>query len=79
MKGAIVNCIKAGFAAALVLLLPGCVGYVDGDGDGGVVAVDPVPGPYFYGDFYARGRDVHAFHDRGFRSHGFAHGGGHRR
>jgi hypothetical protein len=78
MKGIIVNSIKLGGAAVMMLLLPGCAGYVEADGDG-VVAVDPVPGPYFYGDFGVRGRDVHAFHDRGFRSHGVARGGGHRR
>jgi hypothetical protein len=60
--------------------LTGCVGYVDG-GYGGAVVV-PGPDVGVYGGFYDRGRDVHAYHDRGFRSRAIAHpspGGGRRR
>lgn len=60
---------------ALLAIITGCVGYVDG-GYGAVV----VPGPdvHFYGGFYERGRDVHVYSHRGYESRGAAHpSGGH--
>ena len=67
---------RAKIALAITLLagLTGCAGYVDGGGYGGSVVV-PGPDVGFYGGFYDRGVDVHAYHDRGFRSRGVAHGG----
>jgi hypothetical protein len=73
---------KVGLGLALMVPLPflsGCVGYVDPGYGGPAVGVAVDTGPYFYGDFNARGRDVHAFRDRGFASRGVAHGGGRRR
>jgi len=84
---------------ALVLLLPvllltGCVGYVDGGyggyGDyGGYYGGDPGPDIYLFGGDYDRGRDAQAYSHRGSESRGAAHlggmhgggghGGGHRR
>jgi hypothetical protein len=73
------NRVKIGLAMALSAALSGCVGdaevgYTD-VGYGGVV-VAPAPNAYIYGDFYDRGRDVHAFGARGFASRGIAHPGG---
>ena len=65
---------KSGLALVLLAALTGCVGYV-GPGGGDAVVVGPDVG--FYGGVYDRGHDVHAYHDRGFRSRGIAHGGGH--
>jgi hypothetical protein len=71
------ECMKIGLAMVLLTLLTGCVGYADG---GAVVAGPDVdiygPDVGFYGGFYDRGRAVHAYHDRGFRSRGLAHPGG---
>ncbi len=73
-----VTCLKVVPAMALVAVAAGCAGgYVETDGGyvgGGPVIVDP--GVSFYGGFYGRGRDVHAFRDRGVASRGVAHGGG---
>ena len=69
---------KIGLAIALVAASAGCAGgYVVADGGydgGGAVVVDPDVS--FYGGFYGRGRDVHAYRDRGVASRGVAHGGG---
>ncbi len=72
--------IKMVLAAALLAVLTGCAGgYVEGGGYGGAVIVpDPVVGIYgggYYGG-YERGRDVHAYSDRGFASRAAAHHGG---
>jgi len=71
------DCAKIGLATALLAGLTGCVGYADG---GAVVAGPDVavygPDVGIYGGFYERGRDVHAYHDRGFSSRAVAHPGG---
>lgn len=66
----LLNGLKIGLATALLAVFTGCV-------DGGAVVVGPGVGPDvgFFGGFWDRGHDVHAFHDRGFRSRGIAHGG----
>jgi hypothetical protein len=76
-----INRIKIGLAAMLLAGLTGCVGYADVGYGGAVVAPGPdvnIYGPDvgFYGGFSDRGRDVHAFRDRGFASRGIAHPGG---
>lgn len=71
----LISGIKIGLGIAVVVALPGCVGYVDGDGGGGVV----VDGPGYYGGFggyYDRGHDVRGFSGRGAASRAVAHGGG---
>ena len=65
---------KIGLGIALLTALMGCVGYVDG-GYGGTVVV-PGPDLYLFGGSYDRGRDVHAFSQRGFASRAVAHPGG---
>lgn len=62
---------KLGMGALLVAGLMGCVGYVNG-GYGGAVLV-PGPDIYVFGGGYERGRDVHAFSQRGYESRGAAH------
>jgi hypothetical protein len=73
--------IKIGLGIALLAALMGCVGYVDGGYGGAVVA--PGPDMYLFGGNYDRGRDVHAFSQRGVASRSVAHpaggGGGGRR
>jgi hypothetical protein len=66
--------IKAGLGIALLTALTGCVGYVDGGG--GVVAV-PGPDVVVFGGGYDRGRDVHAYSQRGAVSRAVAHPAGH--
>ena len=65
--------IKIGLGIALVVVLMGCVGYVDGGyyggGYSGVVVV-PAPEVYFWGGGYERGYDVHADSHRGYESRG---------
>jgi len=81
MNGTIHCPIRVRIALAVTVLagLTGCEGYVaGGDYYGGSVVV-PGPDVGFYGGFYDRGRDVHAYHDRGFRSRAIAHGGGGRK
>jgi hypothetical protein len=65
--------IKIGLGIALLAILTGCVGYVDGGG--GVVAV-PGPDVTIFGGGFERGHDVHYYSHRGEESRGFAHGGG---
>jgi len=76
-----VDRIKIGLGIALLAALMGCVGYVDGGYGGAVVA--PGPDMYLFGGNYDRGRDVHAFSQRGVASRSVAHpaggGGGGRR
>ena len=68
--------IKIGLGMALLAALVGCVGvgYVD-PGYGGAVVV-PGPDVYFWGGGYERGRDVHAYSNRGVASRAAAHPGG---
>jgi hypothetical protein len=65
---------KVGLGVFLLIALTGCFGYVDGGGGGDVVVAGPEVG--FFGGPYDRGRDVHAYSDRGAVSRGVAHGGG---
>jgi hypothetical protein len=68
--------IKIALAITLLAVLTGCVGVVGG-GYGGEVVV-PGPDVYLFGGGYDRGRDVHAYSQRGFASRAVAHpGGGH--
>ena len=68
--------IKVGLALAVLLALTGgCVGFVGGGYDGGVV-VAPAPDVVLFGGSYDRGRDVHSYSQRGAESRGVAHGGG---
>ena len=69
-----INRIKIGLGVALLAALTGCVGYVDG-GYGGTVVV-PGPDVYLFGGGYERGRDVHAYSNRGAVSRAVAHPGG---
>jgi hypothetical protein len=63
-----VDGIKIGLGIALLAVLTGCVGYVDG-GYGGAVMVPGPPDVYFFGGpYYERGRDVHVYSHRGFES-----------
>ena len=68
---------KIGLGIALLAALTGCVGVVGG-GYGGEVVV-PGPDVVLFGGGYDRGRDVHAYSQRGYASRGVAHpsGGGH--
>jgi hypothetical protein len=67
-----VDRIKIGLGIALLAVLTGCVGYVDG-GYGGAVIL-PVPDVYvFGGGYYERGRDVRAYSQRGSVSRAVAH------
>ena len=63
--------IAAGLGIALLTVLVGCVGYVDG-GYGGVVAA-PEPDVYIFGGGYEHGRDVHFDSHRGHESRAVAH------
>ena len=72
LKAKTVACAAALFLGGGVLAtFTGCVGYVDGGG------VD-VGGPdvFLFGGGHDRGRDVHAYSDRGHASRAVAHGGG---
>lgn len=60
--------------AVVLATVTGCVGFVGGGGDVDVVA--PGPDVYLFGGGYDRGRDVHAYSDRGHASRAVAHGGG---
>jgi hypothetical protein len=66
--------VKVGLAVVFLAVLTGCVGYADGYG-GAVVAPGPDVDVGIFGGFHDRGPDIHAFHDRGFRSRGVAHPG----
>jgi hypothetical protein len=63
--------IKMALEIALLAALAGCVGFVDG-GYGGAVVV-PEPDVYLFGVGYERGRDVHAYSERGVASRAVAH------
>lgn len=76
MKSKIIAIAGAFFlGAAMLVMVSGCVGYVDGGG--GVDVVAPGPDVYLFGGGYDRGRDVHVYSNRGHASIGAAHGGGH--
>jgi hypothetical protein len=68
--------VKIELGIALLTALTGCVGvgYADG-GYGGAVVV-PGPDVYVFGGGYERGRDVHAYSNRGVASRAAAHPGG---
>ena len=67
-----VDRIKIGLTVALVAVLTGCVGYVDG-GYGGSAVVVSEPDVYVFGGGYERGRDVHDYSHRGAESRTVAH------
>ena len=75
-----VDRIKMGLGIALVAVLTGCVGYVDGGYGGAVVVAEPdvyvFGGGYYGGGYYERGRDVRVYSQRGFESRAVAHPGG---
>jgi hypothetical protein len=74
LKDMKINLISVGLGSMLLIALTGCFGgYVDGGG-GAVVVAGPEVG--FFGGPYERGRDVHAYSNRGAVSRGVAHGGG---
>ena len=64
--------IDIGLGIALLAVLTGCVGYVDGGYYGGP-AVVPAPSVYFWGGDYDRGRDVHVYSERGYQSRVVVH------
>ena len=67
--------INIGLGLALMTILMGCVGYVDGSY--GTAVVVPAPDVYFYGGpYYERGRDVRVYSHRGYESRAIAHPGG---
>ena len=70
--------IKLGAGIALITILTGCVGYVDGGYRGGAVVVSG-PDLFLFGGGYDRGRDERGYRDRGAASRGEDHhdGGGH--
>ncbi|MGA2030311.1 MAG: hypothetical protein ABSG87_09600 [Verrucomicrobiota bacterium] len=61
---------------ALLATVTGCVGFV-GEGYGGVVVAQP--DLFLFGGGYDRGRDVHAYSNRGYESRGAGHSGSERR
>ena len=67
---ALLDPVKIGFGVALLALLAilnGCVGYVDG-GYGGAVVVAPVPNVVVFDSGYERGPVVHTYSQRGVAS-----------
>lgn len=71
--------LKIGLGIALLAVLTGCVGYVDGGYGGGAVVVGGPDAVFLGGGHFDRGRDVHAYSARGAVSRSVAHGGGGRR
>jgi len=67
-----VDRIKVGLGIALLAILTGCVGYVDGGYGGAVVVAEPDV-YVFGGGYYERGRDVHEYSHRGSESRAVAH------
>jgi len=68
-----VDRIRIGLAVALVAVLTGCVGYVDGGYSGSAVVVADPDVYVFGGGGYERGRDVHDYSHRGAVSRAVAH------
>ena len=60
---------------ALLAVLTGCVGYVDGGYNGAVVVAEPDV-YVFGGGYYEGGRDVHDYSHRGSESRAVAHPAG---
>jgi hypothetical protein len=69
-----IDLMNVGLGLLVLVSMTGCFGYVDGGGGGAVVVGGPEVG--FFGGPYERGRDVHAYSNRGAVSRGVAHGGG---
>jgi hypothetical protein len=69
--------VALGFGVVLLVASVGCIVPVGGGGYGGEV-VAPGPDVVLFGGGYDRGRDVHAYSQRGFASRAAVHpGGGH--
>ena len=67
-----VDRIKIMLGVALLAVLTGCVGYVDGGYNGAVVVAEPDV-YVFGGGYYEGGRDVHDYSHRGSESRAVAH------
>ena len=65
-----------GFGIALLAASTGCIVPVGGGGYGGDVVVPGPPDVVLFGGGFDRGRDVHAYSQRGFASRAAAHPGG---
>jgi hypothetical protein len=79
MSNKVIGCLgrlKIGLGVALVAVLTGCVGYVDGGYGGGAVVVGGPDAVFLGGGHFDRGHDVHAYSARGAVSRSVAHGGG---
>jgi hypothetical protein len=61
-----------GFGIALLVVSTGCI-VPGGGGYGGDVEVGGPPDLYVFGGGYDRGRDVHAYSQRGYTSRAVAH------
>jgi hypothetical protein len=67
-----------GLGVLILVVSTGCIVPVGGGGYGGDVVVPGPPDVVLFGDGYDRGRDVHAYSQRGYASRAVAHpGGGH--
>jgi hypothetical protein len=65
--------VKLGLGIALLVISAGCIVPVGGGYDGGEVVVPGPPDVLLFGGGYERGRDVHAYSQRGFASRAAAH------
>lgn len=79
---ALIDRSKLALGIGLLSVLTGCVGVVGGGYGGEVVVPEPdvyLFGSGYHGGGYDRGRDVHAYSQRGYASRAVAHpgGGGH--
>jgi hypothetical protein len=76
-KGVVVKRIKIAMGIGLLTVVAGCLGYVDGGYGGPVVVAEPdvflFGGGFYGGGHYERGRDVHAYSQRGAGSRAAAH------
>lgn len=68
--------IKLGLGIALLAVSAGCIVPVGGGYGGGGDVVVGGPDLYLFGGGYDRGRDVHAYSQRGVESRAAAHPGG---
>jgi len=66
-----VDRINIGIEIAVLAVLTGCVGYVDGGYSGAVVVREP--DTFVFGGGFERGREVHDYSHRGFESRRVAH------